>query len=511
MINSKQFFKYLQDSGQLTESSVVEIEQLIKQFPFFQTAHLLYLKSLKKINKKLVSEKLPVESLYIADRKKLYGILEEDDSYKSQLISKANNTKEDSENKTSNGKTFKTVTPESVTEKTTENKVSAQGETTVKKEIKTVSISEETPSIKKKNLTAEERKNNHDNLVKDFFDERQESNYQTVATNVAEDGSIKSAAAAFAKEENVSQAVIRHESKASEPKTVETPKPQVETKTQIVETKTVETKTVETKVEEKPKVVETKTVETKVEVKPNAIETKTVETKVEEKPKVEDKPKDNILDKIASLRKEKDEVNKKLQEEELAVKIAKEEAEKKAKELAEKKAKEEAEKAAAAAAIVTTTTIVKEETVTTVKEEKPAEKESELLELEKPVEKPAEKSAAEKLLARLERFKDNKNTETKENTETSEIKIESDSLIDKFLKEEPHLDRNKEVVQGDMGEDSVKQPELYSEKLAKLYITQKLYDKALASYEKLKAKYPEKESYFAEKIEEIQQLKKNNQ
>ena len=84
-------------------------------------------------------------------------------------------------------------------------------------------------------------------------------------------------------------------------------------------------------------------------------------------------------------------------------------------------------------------------------------------------------------------------------------------MIDKFLKEDPHIDRNKEVVQGDMGEDSVKQPELYSEKLAKLYITQKLYDKALASYEKLKAKYPEKESYFAEKIEEIQQLKKNNQ
>ena len=472
MINSKQFFKYLQDPGQLTESSVVEIEQLIKQFPFFQTAHLLYLKSLKKINKKLVSEKLPVESLYIADRKKLYGILEEDDSYKSQLISKATNTKEDTENKASNGKTFKVVTPESVTTQTKETKDSTQGETTVTKETKTVTVSEgkteNAPNIKKKNLTAEERKNNHDNLVKDFFDERQESNYQTVATNIAEDGSIKSAAADFAKEENVSQAVIRHESKALENKSSETPKPQVETKTQVVETKTVETKTIETKVEEKPKVVETKTVETKVE----------------------EKPKDNILDKIASLRKEKDEVNKKLQEEELAA----------------KKAKEEAEKAAEAAAVVTTTTTVVKETVTTVTEEKPADKETELLELEKPVEKPAEKSAAEKLLARLERFKDNKNPETSEN------KIESsDSLIDKFLKEDPHIDRNKEVVQGDMGEDSVKQPELYSEKLAKLYITQKLYDKALASYEKLKAKYPEKESYFAEKIEEIQQLKKNNQ
>ncbi|MBR6278362.1 MAG: hypothetical protein IKR41_06355 [Bacteroidales bacterium] len=486
MINSKQFFKYLQDPGQLTESSVVEIEQLIKQFPFFQTAHLLYLKSLKKINKKLVSEKLPVESLYIADRKKLYGILEEDDSYKSQLISKATNTKEDTENKASNGKTFKVVTPESVTTQTKETKDSTQGGTTVTKETKTVTVSEgkteNAPNIKKKNLTAEERKNNHDNLVKDFFDERQESNYQTVATNIAEDGSIKSAAADFAKEENVSQAVIRHESRASENKPSETPKPQVETKTQVIETKTVETKTIATKVEEKPKVVETKTVETKVEEKPKVEETKTVETKVEEKPK------DNILDKIASLRKEKDEVNKKLQEEELVA----------------KKAKEEAEKAAAAAVITTTTTVVKE-TVTTVTEKKPADKETELLELEKPVEKPAEKSAAEKLLARLERFKDNKNPETSEN------KIESDSLIDKFLKEDPHIDRNKEVVQGDMGEDSVKQPELYSEKLAKLYITQKLYDKALASYEKLKAKYPEKESYFAEKIEEIQQLKKNNQ
>ena len=116
------------------------------------------------------------------------------------------------------------------------------------------------------------------------------------------------------------------------------------------------------------------------------------------------------------------------------------------------------------------------------------------------MEKPTEKSAAEKLLARLERFKDNKTPETSEN------KIESDSLIDKFLKEDPHIDRNKEVVQGDMGEDSVKQPELYSEKLAKLYITQKLYDKALASYEKLNLKYPEKSAYFATQIEYVKRL-----
>ena len=55
-MTSKQFFKYLVEPEQLNDSSVVEMEQLIKQFPFFQTAHLLYLKALNRINPKLVKE-----------------------------------------------------------------------------------------------------------------------------------------------------------------------------------------------------------------------------------------------------------------------------------------------------------------------------------------------------------------------------------------------------------------------------------------------------------------------
>ena len=90
-------------------------------------------------------------------------------------------------------------------------------------------------------------------------------------------------------------------------------------------------------------------------------------------------------------------------------------------------------------------------------------------------------------------------------------KSNPDSLIERFLQAEPHLDRNKKVQEGDMGEDSNKQPDLYSEKLARLYIQQGHYDKALESYEQLNLKYPEKSAYFAAKIEEIKKLMNNNQ
>lgn len=89
---------------------------------------------------------------------------------------------------------------------------------------------------------------------------------------------------------------------------------------------------------------------------------------------------------------------------------------------------------------------------------------------------------------------------------------DTSDLIEKFLEQDNHkIDRNKPITdEGDKASKSVLEPEdLVSPTMAKLYVKQELYEKALETYEKLCLKYPEKKVYFAAEIEKIKEIIKN--
>ena len=85
-------------------------------------------------------------------------------------------------------------------------------------------------------------------------------------------------------------------------------------------------------------------------------------------------------------------------------------------------------------------------------------------------------------------------------------------LIDKFLESDPRIisPDEPEEEQEDISLRSVEDDEGFiTDTLAKIYIKQGYYSKAIFAYEKLSLKFPEKSSYFASQIQKIKELIKN--
>ena len=97
----------------------------------------------------------------------------------------------------------------------------------------------------------------------------------------------------------------------------------------------------------------------------------------------------------------------------------------------------------------------------------------------------------------------------KEQKKSSSIDDKFD-LIDSFLSnKEKKFDPQITYKIEDLSEKSwIATDELMTETLAKVFVKQKKYDKALEAYQILGLKYPEKNSFFALRIKEIKKLQK---
>ena len=82
--------------------------------------------------------------------------------------------------------------------------------------------------------------------------------------------------------------------------------------------------------------------------------------------------------------------------------------------------------------------------------------------------------------------------------------------VDKFISKKPKIrvESNETQSDNDKNDDLANQSGFMTETLAKLYLNQKNYEKAIQSYKILILKFPEKNSYFADQIKKIKKLKK---
>ena len=101
-------------------------------------------------------------------------------------------------------------------------------------------------------------------------------------------------------------------------------------------------------------------------------------------------------------------------------------------------------------------------------------------------------------------------TDQKTKTEPASVKQLQSELIDKFIIANPRIEPVREKSDTpviDISKPFVERQEGFvTETLARIYIRQGYYSRAIDIYERLSLKFPEKSSYFAALIEEVKEL-----
>ena len=86
-------------------------------------------------------------------------------------------------------------------------------------------------------------------------------------------------------------------------------------------------------------------------------------------------------------------------------------------------------------------------------------------------------------------------------------------LLDKFIKTKPRIVPTKDLESKVNIDTSIKidKNQLMTETLAKVYLEQKKYKKAIQAFKIMSLKYPEKSGFFADQIQKVKNLQKNKE
>ncbi len=95
--------------------------------------------------------------------------------------------------------------------------------------------------------------------------------------------------------------------------------------------------------------------------------------------------------------------------------------------------------------------------------------------------------------------------------EEAVLKHKKFELIDKFIASKPKIIPKENPLKIDISESTkIDKKELMTVTLAKVYLEQKKYKKAIQAYKILSLKYPEKSGFFADRIKAVEKLQQEN-